>query len=50
MLIIIGIILFVASAISGGIIGYKLSSYSSRNLYHAAKINELINRSNRGEL
>ena len=46
-MLIIGIVLFAVSGVCGGIIGYKLSSNSSRNIYYAAKTNELINQSNK---
>lgn len=49
MTFILAVILFVVGVIGGSVIGYKISAYSSKNLYYAAKMNELINRNNRNE-
>ena len=38
-------LVFIIGFIGGSVIGYKLNAYSSKNLYYAAKMNELINRS-----
>lgn len=49
MTFIVCAILFIIGATGGAIIGYKISSYSSKNLYYAAKMNELINQQNKNE-
>lgn len=49
MTFILAVILFVVGVIGGSVIGYKISAYSSKNLYYAAKMNELINQNNRNE-
>lgn len=44
MTFIVCAILFIIGVTGGAVIGYKLTAYSSRNLYYAAKMNELINQ------
>ena len=44
MTFIVCAILVIIGVTGGAVIGYKLTAYSSRNLYYAAKMNELINQ------